>query len=312
MGRKRLTGAGGASPVPTADAQNLSAPETSAMQALRMVRAELERPLRVEEDIFARTFVLRSNATAAYIAAHPGCEATMQRHVIRQRAYEMAHSPAVLAKVREYESAAAAATVIDVQAILEADRAIVQGYAFADEITQHIKTCCRYCRGVGHKYQWVDICEYLEALNKAEEENELRRVKKQRELPLPTDEGGYDFNSRNEPSITCPNCEGFGIERTIFADTTKLEGPARAIVKGIKTTNNGIEILMHDVDKAKERLLRAAGAFGDDAASVAGAAARGAAAGSAAGAAAAAAVADKVANMTADEARKAYLALVEG
>lgn len=283
--------------------------ETSGAVALRTVQAAFAVTLSPCEEVFAREFVLRRNATAAYIEAHD--TAGMQRHVIRQRAWEMSHRPHVLARVREYESAAAAATVIDVQSLLERDRAIVDGYDnHADEVTQFLRTCCRYCNGREHKYQWVDFAEYLATLAKAEETNEERRARKVREVPLPTDEGGYGYSPQNEPSMTCPQCEGFGLERVIFADTTKLEGGARAIVRGVKVTANGTEILMHDYDKAKDRLLRAAGAYHDDAASVAGAAARGAAAGSAAGAAAAQAVAAKVKDMTADEARRAYLALV--
>jgi len=91
-----------------------------------------------------------------------------------------------------------------------------------------------------------------------------------------------------------------------FADTTKLTGGARRLVKGVKQGANGqLEILMHDVDKAAERLYKAAGAFGDDAASVA----RGAAQGAAIGAATAQAIAAKVDNMSVEDARKAYLAL---
>lgn len=278
-------------------------------RALRVARGECS----ATEDAFAREFVLRGNATSAYIATHPGCLERSKRHVVRNMAWELSNRPRVLARIREYESAAAAATTIDVQALLERDRMIVEGYDnHADKVTQYVRVCCRYCHGTDHKYQWVDALEYLEALSKAEESNEERRARKVRELPLPHDEGGYGYDPQAEPDPTCPKCEGFGTERVIFADTTKLEGPARAIVKGVKVTANGTEILMHDYDKAKERLLRAKGVFGDDAASVARAAAGGAAAGSAAGAMAAQKVAEKVRGMTQDEARRAYLSLVGG
>jgi len=296
--------------VPSAENPAASAP--SAVQrdgaALQLARGTCSD----SEDNFARHFVLTNNATAAYIASHPGCLDRMKRHVVRQRAWEVARRPAVLQRVREYESAAAAATVLDVQAILAHDLAVIAGAQHADQITQLLRVCCRYCHGVEHAYQWVDDMEYLQALRTAEEANEERRARKVRELPLPNDDGGYGYDPQAEPHIACPKCEGMGSEKTVFADTTKLEGPARAYVRGVKVTQNGIEILTHDVDKAKERVLRAAGAFGDDAASVARAAARGAAQGSAVGATAAAAVAERIANMTQDEARRAYLRLVGG
>lgn len=286
---------------------------TSAAAAPNTLQVALQAAVRacdVHEDAFAREFVLRRNATAAYIASHPGCLDRMQRHVARQRAWEMTRRPHVVARVREYESAAAAACTIDVQALLEADLRIVQAANYADQLTQHLWQCCRYCHGKDHKYQWVDLVEYLEALSKVEEQNEERRARKVRELALPSDEGGFDFDPRNEPNIACPKCEGRGNPVTILCDTTKLEGPAAALFRGVRTTANGTELLMHDVDKAKERLLRAAGAFGDDAASVARGAAAGAAAGSAAGAMAAQKIAERAQEMTAEEVRRAYLSLV--
>lgn len=295
------------SPVASAESAAPSATQRDAV-ALQVARGTCS----AAEDVFAREFVTRGNATAAYIASHPGCLERCKRHVVRQMAWEMSNRPRVLARVREYETAAATATVINVQAILEHDLAIVQGAKHADELMQHVRVCCRYCHGADHKYQWVDLLEYLEALSKVEAENEERRARKVRELSQPSDEGGFGYEPQAEPSITCPKCEGYGTERTLFADTTKLEGPARALLKGVKVTEKGIEYQLHDVDKAKERLLRCAGAFGDDAASVARAAAGGAAAGSAAGAAAASRIAERIKDMTQDEARRAYLSLVGG
>lgn len=258
------------------------------------------------DDAFCREFCLRRNATAAYLATRD-CSA-MSRAVVRNLAWRLSNKAHILARIREYESAAAAAAVIDVQALIEHDRRIVEGFEHADQITQHLLTGCRYCHGAGHKYQWVDFNEFVQALRDVEESNEERRARKVREVPLPSDDGGYGYRSDAEPVETCPKCEGRGVAATFIADTTALEGPARAIVKGIKHTAAGIEVLLHDVDKAKERLYRAAGAFGDDAASVA----RGAAAGAAAGTAAAAKLAARVQDMSADEARKAYLSLVAG
>ena len=256
------------------------------------------------EEAFARLYVLYRNATRAYVEAQ---QFTGKRSSARVYAWEMSNRPHVLQRVREYESAAAAAVVIDYAAILDHDRQIVEGYKYADQIMQHVWQCCRYCYGAEHKYQWIDFEEYLAALSKATEENELRRARKLDENPLPSDVGGYGFDPGAEPNYHCPKCEGRGTQVTMVADTTKLEGPARVIVKGLKVTSNGgLEVIMHDVDKAKERLLRAGGYFKDDAASVA----RGAAAGAAAGATAAIAAAkaaEAVKDMTTEEAMRLYL-----
>jgi phage terminase small subunit len=262
----------------------------------------LNLPLTALEEKFAQLFVLYCNATQAYVEA---TGFTGKRHNARAMAWEMSNKPHIRKRVREYESAAAAITVIDYAAILEHDREIVEGYRHADQVTQHLHVCCRYCHGVDHRYQWVDFEEYLGALTKTHEQNEYRLQIKQRELPMPSEAGGYGYDPQGEPNLFCPRCEGRGSQVAVICDTTKLTGPARAIVKGVKITNTGTEILFHDIDKAKERLLRAGRIIGDDAASVA----RGAAAGAAAGATAAIAAAQAAAarpDMTAEEAQRLY------
>lgn len=279
---------------------------TSVVPAGTPVLQELFVQPTVAEDSFARLFVAYGNATRAYIEA---TQFKGMRSTARVKACEYSNRPHVLRRVREYESAAAAATVIDYAAILDHDRKVVEGHMYADQITQHIWQCCRYCNGVEHQYQWIDFAEYLAALSMAEDKNEERRARKLGELPLPLDAGGYGFLPSAEPSITCPHCEGRGHAITVIADTTKLEGPARAVVKGVKVTANGIEVLFHDVDKAKERLLRAGGIFKDDAASVARGAAAGAAAGATAAIAAAKAAAALDGDMTAEQAQRLYFDL---
>lgn len=281
------------------------APETQATGELvgantgPLTLQELGVALTPIEENFARLFVLYNNATAAYIEAS-GSKA--KRSVARVMAWEMGHRPHVRKRVQEYYSAAAALAVIDCAAILENDRQIVEGFKHADEITQHIHECCRYCHGVDHRYQWANFEEYIDALKRVDLENDKRRELGQRELAQPSDGGGYGFDPQAEPNLFCPRCEGRGIAVNVIADTTKLQGPARAIVKGIKVTANGTEVVFHDVDKAKERLLRAGGVLGDDAANVA----RGAAAGAAAGATAAIAAAKAADSMTLDEAQRLY------
>lgn len=254
------------------------------------------------EESFARNFVATNNATQSYIDA-VGFKGVRQNAT--KTAWAWSNKPHILKRVREYESAAAAATVIDYAAILEHDRQIVEGSKYADQISQHRWFACRYCYGVNHQYQWVDYGEYITEMARITQENEDRVRLKRRLLPLPVEDGGFGYDPHGEPEVTCPRCEGMGRHVTVIADTTTLSGPARALVKGVKQTANGIEVLLHDADKAKDRLLRAGGYFHDDAASVA----RGAAAGAAAGTAAALAAARAVENMSAEDAARLYLDL---
>lgn len=279
--------------------------KTSARRSERNERDDAVQALSIRELAFVEHFAQYNNATLAYASSHD-CTG-MKRNAIQQAGFYEANKPRVQRMLRVLMSEAARG--VDVQALIDGDRRIVEAFEhYADQVTTHALECCRQCHGVQHYYQWVDALEYLDALQAAEDENDDRRARKLKPKALPNDAGGYGFTRTAEPVITCPKCEGRGVPATYFADTSKLVGPARYMVKGIKHTANGIELMLHDYDKAKERLMRATGSYGDDAASVA----RGAAAGAAAGAGAAQALAARVGDMTEDDARKAYLALVQG
>lgn len=258
--------------------------------------------LTAAEEAFARNFVMTNNATQSYIDAvgFKGIRSNATR-----TAWEWSNKPHVLQRVRQYESAAAAATSIDYAAILDHDRQIVEGHKYVDQITQHIWERCRHCYGDKFRFQWVDYAEYLDAVASVMTDNAQRAEHKQKMLPMPSEAGGFGYDRCGEPNILCPRCEGRGKQTTLISDTTKLAGPARAIVKGVRVTSTGTEVLFHDVDKAKDRLLRAGGYFHDDAASVA----RGAAAGAAAGTAAAFAAAKVIDGMSEEDAKRLYLDL---
>lgn len=263
-------------------------------------------PCTLPEVKFAEVFAMTRNAAHAYRESHDCTDMTY--NTVLQNGWRVSHKPNVQKLVGELLDEAASEASVSVAALLMTDREIVEAYErHAGEVIQHVIEPCRRCHGIGHAYQWVDMVEYLAKLDEVESENEERRDRKQRPKPLPTDEGGYGFTRNVEASLTCPQCEGRGVPAVYFADTRTLRGPARLLVKGIKQGSQGqLEILMHDYEKAKERLYKAAGAFGDDAASVA----RGAAMGAAAGAAAAQQLSKRIDAMTEDEARKAYLTLV--
>lgn len=250
------------------------------------------------EKRWAEIFVLCNNKARAFQEA-------FNRPVAQQTAYnegcKISHRPWVRAYVRELERARAQAIELDVQAIVEHDLAIVEASKFAGELTRYIWRACRYCHGAGFRYQWIDENEFAEHTAAAYD----AAVATEGEPRLPTDEGGYGFSLLLEPIHECTKCGGLGERFAIIADTTRLEGPVVALFRGIKETKAGIEVLTHDVDKAKERLLRIAGAFKDDAASVA----RGAAAGAAAGSAIAAA--QRAEAMTAEQAARLYLEVMD-
>ena len=145
-------------------------------------------------------------------------------------ACEILNKPSVLAYIRELEAVAAASIQLDIAALLDADRRIVEAAEHANDIARITYTACRRCFGVEHKYQWIDLGEYLEAVTKVQAQNEERTERKVRLLPEPDDTGGFGYDPSAEPNIACPACEGAGQMRTLFADTTKL-GPAQPLYR---------------------------------------------------------------------------------
>jgi len=121
---------------------------------------------------------------------------------------------------------------------------------------------CRYCHGINHEYQWVDENEFRMALRAAESEGQ-NEDGEEAEIILPSDEGGYGFNKLADPSPECPRCLGEGILDLHIEDTRKLKGKAKLLYAGVKQTQAGIEIKMHDQDKALENVARHLGMFKD-------------------------------------------------
>ena len=112
-----------------------------------------------------------------------------------------------------------------------------------NEISQVQRTCCHYCYGVGHKYQWTEETYRAEV---------TKMVKAG--LTPPDGLGGYGFDARREPHPTCPECNGIGVETIHFADTRKLRGSAKRLYAGVKVTKNGIEVQTRDQDAALKNL----------------------------------------------------------
>lgn len=125
--------------------------------------------------------------------------------------------------------------------------------ALADpnDIVQHRRTCCRYCYGIGHQYQWTTV-EYAAKAAQAVDENKT----------MPVCEGGFDFNANTDPHSDCPECFGHGVSHVYFTDTRRLKGRARALYAGVKkTSGGGMEVLLRNQDAALENIAKFLGMF---------------------------------------------------
>lgn len=258
----------------------------------------------MRERKWAELYVMYNNKSRAYREAYE--DPDQFQSVAWSEGCRVSYRPWVRAYVRQLERARAHSVELDMQMIIDHDIAIVEGAKFAADITKHIWRACRHCHGVKHRYQWIDEDEYALAVAGVMDAQTIEAV----QVKMPEDIGGYGYTHLLEPVSSCPQCGGLGERVTIIADTTRLEGPAAALFKGVKETKSGIEVLFHDVDKAKERLLRVAGAFGDGAADIAKGAAMGAAAGASA-AAAAIRAAEKAESLTAEQAARLYLEVMD-
>ena len=124
--------------------------------------------------------------------------------------------------------------------------------ANANELVQFRRVCCRHCHGKGHGYQWRDEAEFADAVLAAQEGQ-----------PKPTDEGGYGYDKRMRPNAKCPRCYGEGYGEIFAADTRDVTGDALVLYAGVKQTQGGFEVKMHDQLAALQSVARHLGMFND-------------------------------------------------
>ncbi|WP_333662743.1 terminase small subunit [Acinetobacter sp.] len=104
-----------------------------------------------------------------------------------------------------------------------------------NELIKYVRVNCRYCWGDDHYYQWTKG-EYHNACYTA----------KVNQKPKPDCDGGFGFDKTRGPNPDCPECRGQGIGSTFVADTTCVSDQAKMLYGGVKETQHGIEIKMHD------------------------------------------------------------------
>lgn len=129
--------------------------------------------------------------------------------------------------------------------------------AMADprELVQNKVSCCRFCYGVGHKYQRSD--HEMEA----DREDWERQGKDPQHF---NEKGGAGFSLALPPVETCPHCAGDGESRVVLKDTRDLSPAARLLYCGAKQTKFGVEIQMHNQLDVLDKLCRHLGIYATD------------------------------------------------
>lgn len=135
--------------------------------------------------------------------------------------------------------------------------------AFSDvnELVEHRVGCCRFCWGLGFRYQRT-----RNELERAEAEHAKRNeeaIRKGDPTTLFDPEGGAGYHALKDPNPECPECFGEGHGRPLFKDTARASGRARRLYSGVKVTKDGMEMKLRSQDKAVELLGRHLGMWKD-------------------------------------------------
>ncbi|KGS94937.1 terminase small subunit [Burkholderia pseudomallei MSHR7498] len=137
--------------------------------------------------------------------------------------------------------------------------------ADANGLVEYRRTCCRYCYGAGHRYQFtageMEIARREHAafvLKAQQDETELPA-----ELLIFNERGGIGFDPRKPPVDDCPECFGEGEGEVFVKDTRDLSPELRSLYAGVKRTKEGLEVKMHDKTAALTLAMRHLGMLND-------------------------------------------------
>jgi phage terminase small subunit len=130
------------------------------------------------------------------------------------------------------------------------------------ELVEYRRVCCRYCYGIGHRYQWT-----AGEIERREQQWRDACVEAQKKDLPPPDKpdfsGGDGYHIKNAPNPDCPECFGEGIERPFVRDTRNLSEAGVALYAGVKVTKDGVEVKQHSQFDALVQLCRHYGLFKD-------------------------------------------------
>ena len=208
--------------------------------------------------MFVEHYLVELNATKAYQAAF---NPQMRDNVARAAASRL------LTSVNVQNLLALRVKVLFERSEGLQDRMLVQQFAlaFADpnELVEHRREACRFCYGENYRYQYKP--SELEERRAEWEQAVEAAIRDGEEPPKWNPKGGVGYDPRREPLDDCPECFGEGIPRLVMKDTRNLSPAAKALYASAKCSKDGIEIMMHSQQKAREVLLKILKLFDDKA-----------------------------------------------
>ena len=213
------------------------------------------RPLTLKLQRFVDEYLIDLNATQAAIRAG------YSRNSASEQGYENLRKPQI------QEAIALGRKQQQERTQISADRVLQEAWniatADARELSGLIFHACRHCHGAGHLFHWRDEDEYVNACAHVQAEN-AQRDDDAAPMAMPTDEGGYGFNTKLHPHPDCPKCDGEGEMRLKLGDTRFLSPGAVSLFAGVKQTKFGIEVQTHSKDAALEKLFKYTGLYERD------------------------------------------------
>lgn len=175
----------------------------------------------------------------------------------RVQASELLAIPKVAAEVETAMQARAARTEVDADKVIRRLDAIAT--ADPTELMEIQRVCCRYCYGKGHMLQRTP--REMRDAKAQHERDQLKRQKKGQEPSTFDEAGGIGYDPRKAPHPDCPECCGEGEQRVVLKDIRDVSPQARMLFAGVKQTQHGIEIKVHNQIDALTKVGEHLGVF---------------------------------------------------
>lgn len=188
---------------------------------------------------FIDLWLVTQNATQSYLDAGFSC---------KSEAVAAAAASRLLRKVKEHPYMLAKRAELFAKTEEITGRVIqrIYGAAMADprELVEYFYKCCRYCHGIGHRYQMTP--SQMEQ-RKTRHQQAVEEAKSEKRTPPVFDElGGLGFDATKDAHPDCPECNGVGIGQLVLKDTRHLSPGALSLYGGIKETKDGLDVKVAD------------------------------------------------------------------
>lgn len=211
-----------------------------------------------QEAEFCRWYV----GEAQFVGAEAARRAGYSPAAARQQASLLLTKPNVQTFIAHLKAERAKKLEISAENVLKP--LILTVAADPNDLMETRRSCCRYCYGEGHRYQFTPG-EFERAKEEHEKLVDAHQEDGRRRDPGEFDpKGGVGYDKRKPPHEECPECFGEGRLEVHVKDSRDLDAAGRALYAGVKTTKDGIEVKTHSRDKALELLGRHLGLFQDN------------------------------------------------